>query len=892
MTSAHLCRKCGSALSTRSGTLICPACVLGAAESVTDALEEPDATSATLSSTLPRQFGDYELLAEIGHGGMGLVFKARQRNLDRIVALKVLLTGRFSDEHARRRFRLEAETAGRLQHPNIVAVYDVGEAEGHPYLTMEYVEGSNLAELCANQPLPAKTAARYLRDIARAIHAAHVAGVLHRDLKPSNVLVGSDNRPRVTDFGLARRADSSAGELTLTGQVLGSPNYVAPEQAAGKHALISAATDIYGLGALLYHLITGRAPFEAETAAEAVRLVMDTEPRAPRDQNPNVPRDLVTICLKCLRKEAAQRYASAAEVADECERFMADQPIRARPISVAETVWRWCRRRPGTATLAGVSAALLLCLAIGGPLVAMRLARATARAEMEAATSLAVSNFLQEDLLAQSSPDNQPDRDLKLRNVLDRAATKIDGRFPNQPLVEARIRHTLGSTYRALGEYAAAHRHAVRALELARAHFGVGSSQALIAATEVAELLLKQGKSAEAEKQLRPDAEALTRVLGPEHLETLRALTLLGRACTFQGKLTEGETIHRAGLAVRRRLFGPTHDGTLDEIAALAIACRRLNKLAEAETLNRELFTTYRQTLGPDHPETLNAMSNLSVVCYFEDKLDEAEELQRALLEISRRVLGIEHPDTLLGIGLLANTLQGAGKLAEAESLHREALALKKRVLGPHSGGTLGTMNNLALTFLDQKKFAEAAALYREVVEIIERRSGPEARDIFPAKQGLAKAYSGLTRFAEAEAILISTVAGAQRVLGPTHPGTLQCQEDLGVVYLREGKLAEAETTLRETIAGRTKADPTGWRASATRSILGDTLAAARRFAEAEPLLVAGYEDLLRQSEKIPLARRYATRAAERLEQFYLLSNQPEKAKALQRESGNAAAVR
>jgi eukaryotic-like serine/threonine-protein kinase len=661
-----------------------------------------------------------------------------------------------------------------------------------------------------------------------------------------------------------------------------SPNYVAPEQAAGKQALISAATDIYGLGALLYHLITGHAPFEAGTAAETVRLVMDTEPRAPRAQNPSVPRDLVTICLKCLRKEAAQRYASAADVADECERFLADQPIRARPVTVAETVWRWCRRRPGTATLAGVAAALLLFLAIGGPLVAMRLARATARAETEAATSRAVSEFLQEDLLAQSSPDNQPDRDLKLRNVLDRAAKKIDGRFPHQPVVEARIRHTLSSTYSALGEYAAAQRHAVRALELARSQFGAGSSQALIAATNVAELLLKQGKSAEAEKQLRPDAEALTRVLGPEHLETLRAFTLLGRACTFQGKLTEGEAIHRAGLAVRRRVFGPTHAGTLDEIGALAITCRRLNKLEEAETLNRELFTTYRQTLGPDHPETLNAMSNLSVVCFFEDKLAEAEELQRVLLETSRRVLGAEHPDTLLGIGLLANTLQGAGKLAEAEALHREALELKKRVLGPNSGGTIGTMNNLALTFLDQKKFTEAEALYREVVQIIERRSGPEARDIFPAKQGLAKAYSGQSRFAEAEAILIPTVAGAQRVLGPTHPGTLQCQEDLGVVYVREGKLAEAETTLRETLAGRMKVDPAGWRTSATRSILGDALAAARRFPEAEPLLVEGYDDLRRQSEKIPLAKRYATRAAERLQQYFLHTNQPEKAKALQ----------
>lgn len=892
MTAAATCRKCGATLSRRAGTPICPACVLGAAEIALDAFDEPEAANPALSSALPRQFGDYELLAEIGHGGMGLVFKARQRKLDRIVALKVLLTGRFSDEHARRRFRLEAETAGRLQHPNIVAIHDIGEEEGHPYLTMEYVEGANLAELCADGPLPAKTAARYLRDIARAIHAAHVAGILHRDLKPSNVLIGADDRPRVTDFGLARRAGAVEGALTLTGQMLGSPHYVAPEQAAGKQALISAATDIYGLGAVLYHLITGHAPFEAATTAEAVRLVLDTEPRSPRAWNPAVPRDLVTICLKCLRKEPAQRYASAEEVADECARFLADQPIRARPVSAAETVWRWCRRRPGTTALAGTAAVLLLALAIGGPLAAVRLARATARAETEAATSQAVSEFLQEDLLAQASPTNQPDRDLKLRSVLDRAAKKIDGRFPRQPLVEARIRHTLGSTYSALGEYAAAHPHAVRALELTRAQFGDGSAEALIAATSLAELTLKQGKSADVEKQLRPNLEALRRVLGPEHLETLRASTLLGRACTFQGKLVEGETLHRTGLAVRRRVFGPTHAGTLDEISALAVTCRRLNKLDEAETLNRELFITYREKLGPEHPETLDAMSNLSVACFFADKLAEAEVLQRDLLEISRRALGPEHPDTLLGIGLLANTLQGAGKLAEAEALHREALDLKKRVLGPTSAGTVGTMNNLALTFLDQKKFAEAEALYREVVQIIERRSGPEAREILPARQGLAKACSGQNRFAEAEAILLPTVAAAQRLLGPTHPGTLQCQEDLGVVYIREGKFADAESTLRETLASRVKADAAGWRTSATRSILGEALAGAGKGGEAEPLLRAGYDDLRLQAEKIPLARRYATRAAERLQQFYLQTNQPDKAQAIPAIPGAAGATR
>src|SRR6185503_7450426 len=194
-------------------------------------------------------------------------------------------------------------------HPNIVGIHDVGEADGHPYLTMEFVEGRTLAELCDGAPMEAQTAARYVRDIARAIHAAHAAGVLHRDLKPSNVLIGADDRPRVSDFGLARRIDAADGTLTVTGQVLASPNYAAPEQAAGKQELISAATDVYGLGALLYHLITGRAPFAAPTPTETLRLVLDTEPTAPRAINPGLPRDLETIGLKCLRKEPAQRYA-------------------------------------------------------------------------------------------------------------------------------------------------------------------------------------------------------------------------------------------------------------------------------------------------------------------------------------------------------------------------------------------------------------------------------------------------------------------------------------------------------------------------------------------------------------------------------------------------------
>jgi tetratricopeptide (TPR) repeat protein len=355
MSSAPTCRTCGSPLSAAASGPYCPACLLGFAASTEDPTPESETTGS-----FPRPFGDYELLTEVGRGGMGLVFKARQRSLDRVVALKVLLTGRFSDETARRRFRLEAESAAKLQHPNIVTIFEVGEAEGHPYLTMDFVDGPNLATRIDGRPLPARMAAQLLRDVARAVQVAHAAGVLHRDLKPSNILVGPDQRPRVTDFGIAKRHDVVEG-LTVAGQVLGSPNYASPEQAAGRNQDVGIPSDVYGLGALLYHLVTGRAPFNAPTAAETLRLVLDTEPASPRLLNPALAHDLETICLKCLQKDPARRYPSAEGVADELDRFLNDQAILARPISKGELAWRWCRRHP---VLAVLPATAIVALAV------------------------------------------------------------------------------------------------------------------------------------------------------------------------------------------------------------------------------------------------------------------------------------------------------------------------------------------------------------------------------------------------------------------------------------------------------------------------------------------------------------------------------------------------
>ena len=314
-----------------------------------------------------QRFGNYVLLEKLGEGGMGAVYKARQTNLDRVVAVKLLLFGQFSRSDVVQRFRTEATAAASLQHPNIVAIHDVGEYEGQLYYSMDFIAGRTLAEMVRDQPLSARRAATCLKTIAEAVQYAHQCGILHRDLKPSNILIDESDQPRITDFGLAKRLCQTTDhgprtrDLTLTGQVLGSPNFMSPEQAEGARA-IGPASDIYSLGALLYHLLTRQPPFQADSLTTLLRQVIETEPVAPRLLNPSIPRDLETICLKCLEKEPPRRYSTAQELAEDLGRFLDDKPIQARPVSAAGKTWKWCRRNP---VRAGLIAALVGALALG-----------------------------------------------------------------------------------------------------------------------------------------------------------------------------------------------------------------------------------------------------------------------------------------------------------------------------------------------------------------------------------------------------------------------------------------------------------------------------------------------------------------------------------------------
>jgi len=335
-----------------------------------DALLPPSTTGSNIHAAPPSSLPDelpqipgYRIDAELGRGGMGVVYKAWHERLQRPVALKMMLAGDFADARARERFQREAEAVAALHHPNIVHVYDVGDVNGRPYFTMEFVEGGELAKQVNGAPQPARKAAALVATLAEATHTAHQAGIIHRDLKPANVLLSKDGFPKITDFGLARRLEGDDG-LTRSGAPMGTPSYMAPEQARGDKSAVGPATDVYSLGAILYELLTGRPPFRAETSAATLHQIVADDPVSITRLNPRAPRDLQTICFKCLSKEPHKRYATAQELAEDLRRFERGEPIKAQPIGAMERVIRWVRRRPALAGSLGFGALLATALVV------------------------------------------------------------------------------------------------------------------------------------------------------------------------------------------------------------------------------------------------------------------------------------------------------------------------------------------------------------------------------------------------------------------------------------------------------------------------------------------------------------------------------------------------
>ena len=327
----RVCRKCGAKIYSDAPEELCTSCTLKTALAFVaeadecSSAENPEADRTRDNENTARvadllgELGDYELLEEIGRGGQGVVFRARQKSLNRVVALKVISLGQWASKAHLKRFRLEAEAAARLEHPGIVAIHEVGERDGSCYFSMKFVEGGQLDEVVRRTPMSIRQAVELIAKVARTVHYAHEHGILHRDIKPGNILLDGKGEPNLTDFGLARLVETES-TMTRTLEVIGTPSYMAPEQAMGNNAAVSNATDVYGIGAVLYQLLTGQPPFAGGATYETIRLLLDTEPRHPRLLNPKINRDLSTICLKCLEKDPKRRYSSALALAEDLER--------------------------------------------------------------------------------------------------------------------------------------------------------------------------------------------------------------------------------------------------------------------------------------------------------------------------------------------------------------------------------------------------------------------------------------------------------------------------------------------------------------------------------------------------------------------------------------------
>ncbi len=377
----------------------------------------------------------YEILGVLGHGGMGVVYRARQLKANRLVALKMIRAVEHATPQERLRFQIETEAVARLQHPHIVQLYEVGEVRGQPYFSLEFCDGGTLTEQLKKKPPSPREAAELIETLARAMHYAHLRGVVHRDLKPGNVLLTTNGAVKITDFGLAKRIDDEARDVSKSGAIMGTASYMVPEQAAGKVRDTGPAADVYGLGALLYECLTSRPPFEGPQHVVLAR-VLGEEPAPPSRLAPKIPRDLETICLKCLSKEPARRYGSAEALADDLRRFLADEPVQARPVGRLERAVKWARRRPAAAALVGVTVLALVALVV----LSANLAVARSNAEDKAKEALHEADKARKArdfLVSTFQISMQHGGNITARQILANAETRIPVQFADQPELRA-----------------------------------------------------------------------------------------------------------------------------------------------------------------------------------------------------------------------------------------------------------------------------------------------------------------------------------------------------------------------------------------------------------------------------------------------------------------------
>lgn len=723
------------------------------------------------------KIGRYRLLQKVGEGGMGEVWLAEQTDaVRRRVALKLIKIGMDSREVIAR-FQFERQALALMDHPAIAKVHDAGWTDqGAPYFVMEYVAGVPITVYCDQHRLDLRERLQLFMLVCEGVQHAHQKAIIHRDLKPSNILVAETDgkpSPKIIDFGVAKALSQKLTEETLYtcfGTIIGTLEYMSPEQALSSGEDIDTRTDVYSLGVIFYELLVGAPPLRTQKAPfdEFLRRLRDDDAPRPSTRirmiDPQTgtalaaarrtePKALATelrgeldwIALKSLEKARSRRYASATDFARDIERYLSDQTVSAVPPSSAYRFRKFAHRHRA----AFVTAALFLIVLATATAVSVR---QSIRARREDAVSKAISDFLRNDLLGQANLHNQTkghfqlDPNLTVRAALDRAAQGIDGKFPKQPEVEAALRETMGQTYFAL----------------------------------------EQNKSALF--QFRRAAEIYKRTDGDENPTTLKTMTELGRADVYSDSV-EAEVLLTRTLQTQRRVLGPENPDTIDTLSALGWANWRQGKFAEAAALQKQVLEFRRRVLGPEHVDTLEAMHDLAGCYYWLGKYSEAEALYRQALQIQLRLFGTDTLGTLIIMDDLSNPIWAQGRTAEAESLLKQAVEIERRVLGDENATTIDGMETLGEYYIADGQLTLAEPLERQVLEIQTRLQGPNDPSAPPGTDDLATAIligSNRSKSRVNEALEL-----ARRAI-KADPNDIYSLETLGLAQYRIGNWNEA----------------------------------------------------------------------------------------------------
>jgi non-specific serine/threonine protein kinase/serine/threonine-protein kinase len=815
----------------------------------------------------PQRIGGYEILHVIGSGGMGTVYAAEQKQPRRRVALKLLHGGLLS-EKARRRFEYEAELLGRLRHPGIAHIYEAGVADSgfgpQPFLAMELVDGERVTHWIDRSRPSTKRKLELFVELCLAVQHAHERGVIHRDLKPDNILVERDGRPKVLDFGIARAIETDAAvatRLTEAGAVIGTLAYMSPERLADDPDAIDTRSDVYSLGVILHELLSGTRPYPIDglPIGKAIETIRFAEP-ATLSATANVARDLSIIVAKAIDKEPARRYASAAALAEDVQRYLRDETITARPASTLYQVRKLVHRHRALAI--GLTAVfVMLLLGLAGTMwqahtAEMRRQEADrertiaederAKAENNAAETKLVADF-QSGLLANLSVDefghslvidlrqelarrlaesgrtsdeiektlasfddivrpanstNVAQRVLEAR-VFAPAVEKIEKEYGEKQLLAAMLETPLAETLKNLGLYELGVRAARRAVDARQATLGNDDAETLTSIATLGRLYLQQGQLGEAEPLVREALSGRRARLGETHHDTLDSVGDLATLLTAQGKFAEAERLFRQALDGARATLGSAHRVTIAALDNLAQVLFEQGEFSAAEPLSREALSGFRSALGDDDSETLQAIANLACVLQAQGKFAEAEPLHREALTRIRAKLGDEHPTTLTTINNLAGEYYTERKFAEAEPLDREALAGRRAKLGDEHPDTLQSINNLALVLRARGDLAGAEPLFREALARRRATLGERHPDTLTADNNLADLLDARGKLSEAESLYREALSGCRATLGDGQPLTLSFMNNLGILLYRKGEMSEAESLCREALRGR-----------------------------------------------------------------------------------------